>query len=365
MDADSWNNLIQSLPGTHILQTWQWGLIKNSIGWTMIPQIWRDDAGTVKAAAMVLERTIQPGGFAAALRILYIPRGPLLDWQDVNWRRKVLKDLQNLARKRAAIFIKIDPEVIVGTGIPGSESACEEKTGEDVKMDFLSGGWRFSEEQIQFRNTVMLNLASPSDDWLARMKPKTRYNLRLAERKGVRIRLANPDEYTLLYRMYMETSVRDGFVIRPQAYYELVWNTFIHAGLAEALVAEVDGEPIAGLVWFHFARRAYYLFGMSRGEHREKMPNYLLQWEAMQHACAAGCIQYDLWGTPDQFIESDPMWGVYRFKEGMGGQVVRTIGAWDYPSRPWLYSLYSQILPRILAMMRLRGKQETKREVAP
>ena len=136
--------------------------------------------------------------------------------------------------------------------------------------------------------------------------------------------------------MYAETSVRDGFVIRDEGYYRTVWEIFmpkpissqspISNSFREPLIAEVDGEPVAAIFVFYFAGRAYYVYGMSRNAHREKMPTYLLQWEAMKRAKAKGCSVYDLWGAPDVFDESDSMWGVYRFKEGLGGKVVRTLG---------------------------------------
>jgi lipid II:glycine glycyltransferase (peptidoglycan interpeptide bridge formation enzyme) len=103
---------------------------------------------------------------------------------------------------------------------------------------------------------------------------------------------------------------------------------------------------------------------MSREAHREKMPNHLLQWEAICRLKACGCRQYDLWGAPDSFDESDSMWGVYRFKEGLGGTVVRTSGAWDLPTRPLLYKLYTQTLPRILNRMRRRGRAATQQAAA-
>jgi len=90
------------------------------------------------------------------------------------------------------------------------------------------------------------------------------------------------------------------------------------------------------------------------------MPSHLLQWEAMLRAKAAGCTLYDLWGAPDEFLESDPLWGVYRFKEGLGGKVVRWIGAWDLPVRPFYYRLYTQVLPRLLDWMRWRGRTRTQ-----
>lgn len=131
----------------------------------------------------------------------------------------------------------------------------------------------------------------------------------------------------------------------------------------EPLIAEVDDEAIAAIFVFYFARRAYYVYGMSREAHREKMPNYLLQWEAMKRAKERGCSAYDLWGAPDGFNESDSMWGVFRFKEGLGGQVVRTLGAWDYAPNPFWYKMYSEIIPRILDVMRSRGKARTQQNL--
>ena len=129
--------------------------------------------------------------------------------------------------------------------------------------------------------------------------------------------------------------------------------------MAEPLLAEVDGEPVAGLVVFRFGGRAWYMFGMSREFHRDKMPNYLLQWEAMIRAKDSGCSEYDLWGAPEEFSESDQLWGVYRFKSGLGGEVVRYTGAWDLPLNKLLYRSYTNIMPRVLSMMRSRGKEQT------
>ncbi|MDR3572955.1 MAG: peptidoglycan bridge formation glycyltransferase FemA/FemB family protein [Anaerolineaceae bacterium] len=360
MNAGSWNQLISSLPGAHVLQTWEWAELKQGNGWKMIPQTWQDNKGKVEAAAMILERSISFSG----LRILYIPRGPILDWGDIPLRKRVLDDLQQLAKKRRAIFIKIDPEVILGCGIPESPDAQENPTGCSVESDLKERGWLFSESQVQFRNTVWLDLNGSEDELLGRMKQKSRYNLHLAERKGVCLRTATLADLPMLYKMYAETSVRDGFVIRPENYYHKIWETFIQGQMAEGLIAEVDGEPVGGIILFHFAGKAWYLYGMSRQAHREKMPNYLLQWEAMRRAKAFGCMYYDLWGAPDIFNETDAMWGVFRFKEGLGGKVIRSVGAWDYSPRPIYYSLYTQVLPRVLDIMRNRGKARTRQEVA-
>jgi len=198
---------------------------------------------------------------------------------------------------------------------------------------------------------------------LARMKQKTRYNVRLAKKKGVKIRFGTLGDIPMLYKMYAETSVRDGFVIRDETYYHTIWNSFVGEKMAEPLIAEVNGEPVAALILFWFAGRAYYMYGMSRLSHREKMPTYLLQWEAMRRAKAHGCRVYDLWGAPDVFEENNSMWGVYRFKRGLGGEVLRTLGAWDYTPRPLLYKLYYEIIPHVLNLMRARGKARVEQQI--
>jgi lipid II:glycine glycyltransferase (peptidoglycan interpeptide bridge formation enzyme) len=318
------------------------------------------------AGALMLQRQIPVGGFSARMRVLYIPKGPLIDWSQPELRFLCLNDLATLAQRQGAIFIKIDPDVPLGCGIPGETGSKNDSLGQTVIADLRKLGWRFSQEQIQFRNTVLVDLEGNEEDLIQRMKQKTRYNIRLAMRKGVKVRAGTFNDINLLYRMYAETAQRDRFVIREERYYRHVWSTFLSnmeqfsgepgVPVAEPLIAEVEGEPVAAVIIFRFAGKAWYLYGMSSQAHREKMPNALLQWEAMRRAKMEGCKVYDLWGAPDIFDESDSLWGVYRFKEGLGGKVSRTIGAWDLPVRPMLYRLYSHTLPRLLEIMRLRSQ---------
>jgi len=372
-DATTWNDLIRDLPDPHLLQTREWAQVKAKYGWEPHYFIWseksdmsdtldKSDFSDIVAAAMMLKRRIPIAGLGARLNILYIPKGPLMDWSDGALRKRVLDELQSFANAQGAIFLKIDPDVVLGTGVPENEDVIEDNNGQAVAAELERRGWLFASDQIQFRNTVMIDLSPSEDEMLACMKQKTRYNIRLAGRKSVIVRVGTKDDLPALYKMYAETSVRDGFVIRDEGYYQTVWRTFMDAKMptCEPLIAEVDGEAVAAIFVFYFAGRAYYLYGMSREIHREKMPNYLLQWEAMRRAKAAGCHVYDLWGAPDEFDESDSMWGVFRFKQGLGGEVVRTLGAWDYTPRPFWYKMYSEILPRILDLMRSRGKSRTK-----
>lgn len=395
-----WNSIISKLPHPHFLQTYEWGQVKAKYGWEPIYLVW-DSEGKRKeernvnnlssflflpsAAALILKRQVIRNGFAARLSILYSPKGPLLDWTNESLRNRVLNDLESFAKKQGAIFLKCDPDVVLGTGAPQSGEDAEEKSGSTVMSELKRRGWMFSSDQIQFKNTVLIDLNPTEEELLAGMKQKTRYNIRLAEKKGVSLRVGKLEDLGMLYKMYAETSVRDGFVIRDEEYYKTVWQLFMVGNQhqfsnspvsnlqslitnyelpsTEPLIAEVNNEPVAAIFVFYFAGRAYYVYGMSRDLHREKMPTYLLQWEAMKRAKARGCATYDLWGAPDVFDESDSMWGVFRFKEGLGGKVVRTLGAWDYAPNPLWYRMYSQVIPRVLDVMRARGKTKTKQNL--
>lgn len=378
MENAIWNSIISQLPNPHFLQSNEWGEVKARYGWEPYYAVWnegsefhiiQDDIHLSSfafpiAAALILKRTVSFRGIIKA-SILYLPKGPLLDWTNETLRNRVLNDLQAFAKEQKAIFIKMDPDVELGRGVPGDEGDVIDQNGQTVMTELKRRGWSYASDQIQFQNTVLIDLHATEEEMLARMKPKTRYNVRLAEKKGVSLRVGTLEDLPMLYKMYAETSVRDGFVIRDEEYYLTVWPTFMRAAIsgqpsAVPLIAEVDGEAVAAIFLFMFGKKAYYVYGMSRNAHREKMPTYLLQWEAMKIAKSKGCDVYDLWGAPEVFDESDSMWGVYRFKEGLGGEVVRTLGAYDFAPNKLLYKLYAEVMPRVLDFMRSRGKAKTR-----
>ena len=330
--ADVWDATLLALPQAHILQSWLWGELKGSRSWTPLHFLWRVD-GCVVAAAQVL--MLQRG----SLHLGYIPKGPLLDWTDGALAETVLAQLAAYAQQRGLLLLKIDPDVRVDADVGGATTAL-----------LTELGWHASFEQVQFRNTMLLDLWPTLDRLMAQMKPKWRYNIHLAMRKGVTVRDATPDDLPLLYAMYAETAARDSFVIREEAYYRDVWQRFIHAGLAWPLIAEVNDTPVAMAIALHFGRCVWYMYGASRDAGRGFMPNHLLQWHIIRRAKEAGCTVYDLWGAPDALDVSDPLWGLYRFKQGFGATFVPHLGAYDYTPRTWLYRLYAFLRPRAVAM---------------
>ena len=342
-----WDRWLLALPNPHLLQSWTWGELKSRFGWTARRLAWVDPGGAVRAAAQLLFRTER------GLTLAYCPKGPAVDWSQPALRARVLSDLIEQARARGAFVLKIDPEVPFGEG-PGAA----------VEAELGRAGWRRAPDPAQFRNTLLLDLRQSEEALLAGMKQKWRYNLRLAQRHGVQVREGGAADLELLYRMYAETSRRDGFVIRSREYYLDSWRSFMERGQAQPLIAEVNGEPVAGFVVYWFGKIAWYLYGMSTHVHREKMPNHLLHWEAIRWAKSHGCEAYDFVGAPDQLNERDPMWGVYRFKEGFGGRFVKTLGEWDYPLRPLQYWASRLVLPRVLAVMRVFGRRRVAAEVS-
>ncbi|MFQ5610514.1 MAG: lipid II:glycine glycyltransferase FemX [Anaerolineae bacterium] len=343
-DRARWNEALAALPCRHVLQTWEWGEFKSRWGWQPVRLLWAG-ARRPLAAAQVLRRAI-PG---TPWGMMYVPKGPALDYEDLATVRQVLTALAGFARARRAIFIKIDPDVARSYG---ATSENDNVLAQPVLDCLAAQGWRFSSQQIQFRNTIVIDLSVDEDALLARMKGKWRYNIRLAARKGVTVSQGGAEELPAFYRLYAQTSRRNGFLIRPEAYYLDLWSQFMAAGRASLILARVGPEPVAGLILFHFEDTAWYMYGASSDRYRNLMPNYLLQWEVMQLARRLGCRRYDMWGAPDAFDESDPMWGVYRFKAGFGGELIRGLGAFDFPTNRVAYWAYVVGLPRLLRLKR-------------
>ncbi len=344
---DRWDKALETLPNPQTLQSWDWGNFKSRWGWRPTRLLWLTGSGTPLAAAQILRRAIPKTPWS----MIYIPRGPILNYADLSLTQRVLKDIEAHARQNNALFIKLDPDVPIGFEPTDTTIHPQGKT---VKALLLERGWRYAPQQIQFKNTVILDIKPSEETLLAAMKPKWRYNIRLARRKQVVVDSGGTADLDTFYAMYAITSQRDGFLIRPKPYYLDVWQHYLQARPKRAalLLAKVEEAPIAGLMLFYFAKTAWFIYGASTGQHRNLMPNHLLQWEAIKAAKAAGCTTYDMWGAPDVFDPSDSMWGVYRFKKGFGGVTQQGLGAFDFPVQRIKYDLYSRFLPKILFVLR-------------
>jgi len=312
-----WNHFLGHHPNTHLLQTGEWGELKSAFGWSPVRII------TEEAGVQILFRRL-PLGFT----IGYIPKA-VIDGPYSVVSDQILKEIDNACRKHRAIFLKLEPDTW------------------NNNFSLHPSPFIISKHNIQPPRTIMIDISGSEEEILARMKQKTRYNIRLAEKKGVTIHTW--DDLAAFHQMMLVTGGRDGFGIHSLEYYERAYQLMHPKGMAEILVAEFEDKPLAALFVARNGARAYYLYGASTDEERNRMPTYLLQWEAMKWAKARGCDEYDLWGVPDEeetTLEADfesrhdGLWGVYRFKRGFGGQLKRAAQAMDRVYNPLLYWAY-------------------------
>ncbi len=317
-----WNQFLSRFPNAHILQSGEWGELKSRFGWKPVRLI-KDDVG-----AQVLFRSL-PGGFTLG----YIGKGPVGGPFD-----SLQPELDELCKKEKAIFLKVEPD-------------RWQDSGRSPITDAPSHG--VAAKPIQPQRTVMVSLEGSEEDILSRMKQKTRYNVRLAAKKEVEV--AADDDIGRFHSMLKLTGARDHFAVHSLEYYQTAYDLFHSAGNCELLTAGFGGTPLAALMVFARGDTAWYMYGASTDEERNRMPTYLLQWEAMRWARSKGCKQYDLWGIPDldediledNFSQKEShqgLWGVYRFKRGFGGEVLRSMGAVDIVYKPLMYRAYQVAL---------------------
>lgn len=330
-DAE-WDAFVAQHPHGSLLQTTNWARLKGRFGW-QAERVWLRHEGRLVAGAQVLFRSAALG----LLRIAYIPHGPLVDWQDDEQVAVLLNQIDFAAYDHRAGLLKMEPLVWQSNMSPEKwQALCQQH---ECLVDT---------DSIQPPRTTVVDLRPSEEEILNRMKQKTRYNIRLAERKEVRVRQGAADDLDIFSALMQATGNRNEFGVHQPAYYRTAFEVFSpdQVGL---FIAEYDGRPLAAIMVFALGARAAYLFGASSDEERQRMPTYAVQWAAMRWAKARGCSEYDLWGVPDypegeleeQFAERDDgLWGVYRFKRGFGGEVKRTVGTADRVYNGLVYRLY-------------------------
>jgi len=333
-----WDSFISANPSGHLLQSWGWGELKASAGWHPLRlALWDTQQEQMVVAAQILRRTIlhlplQLGHLA------YIPKGPVLDWS----RHDVSYLVQTFFSQLHSNLIK------QGTLALQAEFACEVESQECKMLMHDLDTMHFQRVQaIQPGRTIVLDLTPDEDTLLANMKEKCRYNIRLAGRKGVRIRVAETvEDVQSWYGLLQATSIRDRFGIHTLEYYRRTWQIFAPRDQARLLLAQYNGHLLAGIFVGLMAKQAIYLYGASSNEERQLMPNYLLQWEAIRWAKQAGADTYDFWGIPETDEQNEAMAGVYRFKSGWGGRIMRFPGNYECVYHPQAMRFVRKVLLR-------------------
>lgn len=322
-----WDAFVSQHPRAHVLQLSAWGEHKRQFGWG-VDRIALSKGNVIVAGAQILLRRLP--FYLGTMG--YIPFGPYVT-EDSQWSILWRVIQERLVSAYRTAFLKIEP------GIYHADERIP---------SFEHWGLRPSSQTVQPPRTILIDIRAQDDELLARMNQGTRRKIRQSLKNGIHYYQGGRDDVEIFAHMMQATSERNAFGIHEPDYYKLAYELFApqHAAL---ILAEHEGDPLAGIMVFGVGNTAQYLYGASSNIKRNLMAAYGVQWHAIQWAKARGYHYYDMWGIPDEAEDvleaqfqtrSDGLWGVYGFKRGWGGQVVRSMGAYDLPYNRWLYYGY-------------------------
>ena len=334
----------------HFLQSYAWGNVKGLTNWLPLRLVIEED-GKIIAAISLLKRKLPFLGYS----LFYTPRGPVInDIKDEKTMDFIWQAVAKLAKEHKAMILKIDPDI---------SEQNQEFVDYFQRAGFKRVGGSEGFEGTQPRFVFRLDISPSEDELLANMHNKTRYNLRLAVKKGVTIREASSKEdLDVFYQVLAETAKRDKFLIRNKQYFEIIWQEMVAKGKAKIFLGEFEGKVIAGTLLMLCGAKAWYLYGASSNAHRNVMPNYLIQWHMIKWAKANGCTMYDFRGVPGELTEDNPLYGLYRFKKGFNGEFIGFIGEYDLVFVPFVYKLWNLAEPIYYKLIRkwIRIKKKIK-----
>ncbi len=326
--------------GGQFLQSFEWGEFQQSLG----NKVWRlaaEQEGEIVAAATVISRPLP-----LSRSYLYCPYGPIFHPDlSAEQKEKAIKlflsegrDITISTRDRLEVFFRLEPRL----------------SAEELGNFFFNLGLKQA-TAVQPRDTVIVDLQPSLDEILRQMHHKTRYNIRLAERKGVTVRQgSSAEDLEIFWQLLQLTTRRNNFHSHPKFYYEKMWNFFTHSEIdnqstltIELFIAEYQGQPLAAGLFSFFGDRVMYLHGASSDQHRNLMAPYLLHWHLIKLGKQYGYRFYDLNGIVSDKRklnkgEKESHWqGITRFKKGFGGKEVNYVGAWDWVYDQTWYFLYN------------------------
>jgi lipid II:glycine glycyltransferase (peptidoglycan interpeptide bridge formation enzyme) len=332
-NAKTWDRFVAAQPRAHFLQLSAWGTLKQAYGWQFDRVILADREIEVTSGAQLLFRPL-PFGLGT---MAYLPMGPYFDAAAERDSAAALWDsIHQTAREHGAAFLKWEPGLYLSEPAP----------------DPAALRFRPSAQTIQPPRTIVLDVSDSDDAILARMNQGTRRKIRQSLKHDIHYFEATSADVPMFTQLMQTTGERNDFGVHSADYYAMAHKLFVSKSAA-LILAEHEGDPLAGIFVFAVGRHAWYVYGASASIKRDLMASYGVQWQAIQWARARGCRTYDLWGIPDadeptleaEFEQrSDGLWGVYGFKRGWGGRVVRSLGAWDYVYHPLIYQAYKLAL---------------------
>jgi lipid II:glycine glycyltransferase (peptidoglycan interpeptide bridge formation enzyme) len=348
---DAWDAFVDSVPGGHHVQTSRWAEVKQVVGWQGMRIVAERD-GVIAGGCQLLVRRLPVLGAVG-----YAAKAPLMRDDDPKLVAAVLDGLDRLARDRRILYVKLQPPS------DRAEAALVAGRGDLVASDLAPAP----------TCTVRIDTGRPLEDVFRSFHRGTRSNIRKSERRGVRIRAAGERDLPTFAGLVAATARRQGFPPYPPAYYEAMWRAFAPDGHARLLLAELDGEPLAGVIVIGCADSAIYKMGAWGGHRSGVHPNELVHWAAVRWARERGYRYYDFEGIDERVARAlvsgdEPpaaaRHGVTRFKLSFGGEVVLFPGAYDWASRPWLRRTLPHVAPRLRrgagAAQRLLGRRRAR-----
>lgn len=332
----------------HFMQTRAWGRHKSSWRWEAI--LARDEAGEIKGSLAVMIRKV-PG---MPYSMMYGCRGPVCDETDLETAKELFEGAKKLAKELRCYILKLDPDI---RSDRADFAALMAELGFTLPPDTKNF------ESIQPRYVFRLDVEGRTEENLLNsFESKTRYNIRLAMRKGVEVKICGDEAVDDFSRIMNETGERDHFIVRNADYFRSILREL--GDDARIYMAYHEGTPIAGTLAIHFAGKVWYLYGASSNQSRNLMPNYLLQWEMIRWAVETGCFLYDFRGVSGDLSPENPLYGLYRFKKGFMGDFTEFLGEYDYVLKPWVVSAVKggrNLLSLVRrAKRRLRGGKKNK-----
>jgi lipid II:glycine glycyltransferase (peptidoglycan interpeptide bridge formation enzyme) len=335
-EAAAWDVFVDAHPTGSLLQRSGWGELKAGFGWRARRVAVIDGGGRIVAGALLLIRS------RFGLSVAYTPRGPLRSGDDAA-DALLLAGLTRVARAARAVFLRLEPSI------------TEDDPGADACHTWMLLQGLRPADPIQPRSSIHVDLAPPEEALLAACSKGHRADIRRAERGGVQIRVGDERDTGLFHGIMRATGERAGFGVHSEDYYRAAWRIF--QPRSRLLIAELEGRAVAAHLVFADAAAGLYLYSGASDAGLKAGANHLLEWHAIRWARALGCARYDLWGVPDALgraaaepdeaaraaleaqAQADPLIGVYRFKKGFGGRVVRYLPAYDQVLLGPLYGL--------------------------
>ena len=340
-DEEEYTKFLENHERCNFQQSLEWARVKTS--WKREVILAEDNNKKIIGSLMVWVRKIPIFG-----NIMYSARGPICDIHDMEVLQQLTEGAKELAKKYNAIVLRIEPDI--------------KSDDEDFKNIMLQLGFSIKDdaknfrEEIQPRYVFRLDTKGKTEDEIFKaFHQKTRYNVRLATKKGVTIKEGNKEDLKDFHKIMVTTGIRDGFITRPLEYFEKMYDELGPEHM-KILLAYYEGKPIAGVIPIMYGNKTWYLYGASSNEHRNLMPNYLLQWEMIKIALSRKSDIYDLRGVPGIADNSN---GLYRMKKGFGAEYTEFVGEVYMPYKPMMYNLYkvSEKIFRNVRALKLKFKK--------